>query len=141
MMKLKKYTRLSIKMPDTKLLERLAEVEHRQWWAWSKTVAEKERNLSKERLKRWEGLWKPYNLLTDAQKKSDRAWAREILSIINDILKEEEMEIERYKRVETDDWGKGFIHGLEVSLDWMKEKFKDVKNAKRNREAGIRDCP
>ncbi len=59
-------------LPD--LMERLAELEHDQWVAWSKAIAESE-TVSPERLERWRHLWIPYAELSEEQKEHDRKWA------------------------------------------------------------------
>ena len=43
---------------DELLLERLAELEHEQWMAWSRSVADE---VMPERRRRWEATWVPYN--------------------------------------------------------------------------------
>ncbi len=67
---------------STLLREALAELEHEQWIAWSKTVAGTE-TLSRKRLQRWQSQWKPYAELTDAEKDQDREWADKVLAILN----------------------------------------------------------
>lgn len=77
-----------------KLREFLADIEHQQWMAWSKSLAEELklinldcyredfvviRNRIKTRLTNWEKSWKPYNKLTTEQKDKDREWADKIL--------------------------------------------------------------
>jgi hypothetical protein len=57
-------------------VERVAEVEHDQWMAWSKSVAAE---VSEERRVRWEKLWVPYKDLPEAEKEKDRAWARKAI--------------------------------------------------------------
>ena len=61
------------------LLERLAEVEHEQWLAWSRSVAP-EVNL--ERRQRWEACWVPYSQLPEEVKELDRVWARKVLAAL-----------------------------------------------------------
>lgn len=62
--------------------ERLSELEHEQWIAWSKNIAETE-TITPARLERWKELWKPYDALTEAQKDQDREWADKVLAIIS----------------------------------------------------------
>lgn len=83
------------------LLERLSELEHVQWQNWSKSVSgdlkrlielcdkfsdnlndeEKEFiNSQKERLIRWEGMWIPYDELSEDLKELDRNYARKIMN-------------------------------------------------------------
>jgi hypothetical protein len=61
------------------LLERLAEVEHEQWVAWSKSVADE---VAPERRRRWEACWVPYAQLPDDVKELDRIWARKVLAAL-----------------------------------------------------------
>lgn len=61
--------------------EALAELEHDQWIAWSKNIAETE-TITPARLERWKKLWRPYSELTEAEKDQDREWADKVLSII-----------------------------------------------------------
>jgi len=68
-----------LKDPD-RYLEELAALEHEQWIAWSKSLVRTE-VLSKERVKRWQNLWVPYDELTEAQKEQDRMWARKAIAI------------------------------------------------------------
>lgn len=71
----------SIHFTDEYLLEELAELEHRQWVAWSQNIAANE-IVSVERLLRWQSLWVPYSQLSESDKESDRSWAREVIAII-----------------------------------------------------------
>jgi hypothetical protein len=57
-------------------LERVAEVEHEQWMAWSKAVAPE---VSPERRARWKKSWIPYKDLPEEEKEKDRQWARKAL--------------------------------------------------------------
>jgi hypothetical protein len=57
-------------------IERVAEVEHEQWMAWSKAVAPE---VSPERRARWRKLWVPYQDLPEDEKAKDREWARKAL--------------------------------------------------------------
>ena len=63
-------------------LEKLAELEHDQWIAWSKDIAKT--GLPLERLERWLRLWGPYNTLTEPEKDQDREWARKVLDIVGE---------------------------------------------------------
>lgn len=62
---------------DGAAIERMAEVEHEQWMAWSKKVAPE---VSPERRARWEKSWVPYRDLPEAEKEKDREWARKALA-------------------------------------------------------------
>jgi hypothetical protein len=64
------------KEDEVLVLERVAEVEHEQWMAWSKSVANE---VSPERRKRWEAYWVPYKELPEEVKELDREWARKAL--------------------------------------------------------------
>lgn len=61
------------------LIDRLAEIEHRQWISWAKKLIETEPNLSKERIERWRKLMCPYEELSEEWKEYDREWARHVL--------------------------------------------------------------
>ena len=61
------------------ILERLAELEHKQWVTWAKKIIETEPGLSKERVERWQKLFVPYSELPDEFKEYDREWARYVL--------------------------------------------------------------
>jgi hypothetical protein len=66
---------------ENKIIEKLADLIHEEWIAWSRNIAEKE-ELSWERLDRWAKLRKPYSELTEEQKEQDRVWARKAFYII-----------------------------------------------------------
>lgn len=61
-------------------LEALASLEHDQWVAWSKNIAENE-TITAERRERWVKLWRPYDRLTETEKDQDREWARKVLAV------------------------------------------------------------
>jgi hypothetical protein len=63
------------------ILERLAELEHKQWVKWSQNIVSTE-NISIERKFRWVKLWKPYSELTEEEKEQDRVWARKVLGVL-----------------------------------------------------------
>jgi hypothetical protein len=65
-------------MPES-LLERLAELEHEQWVAWSRAVAAE---VSEERRRRWQACWVPYAELPEDVKEQDRVWARKVLAAL-----------------------------------------------------------
>jgi hypothetical protein len=65
-------------MDDIKI-ERVAEIEHEQWMAWSKSVADE---VSPERRARWEKYWVPYRDLPEDVKELDREWARKVIDEI-----------------------------------------------------------
>ena len=79
------------------LLEQLAELEHEQWEAWSKSLARSE-HLSKERIERWEKLWVPYELLPFAEQEKDRSWAKEVLKIVDSKICEREIINQDYRQ-------------------------------------------
>ena len=62
---------------ERKALERVAEVEHEQWMAWSKNVAPE---VSPERQARWAKYWVPYRDLPEEVKELDREWARKAIA-------------------------------------------------------------
>ena len=81
--------------------EKLAELEHDQWIAWSKNIAETE-NITPARLERWKALWCPYSELSEPVKDQDREWADKVLEIVKaelSLAKEE-------TRAEVREWAK-----------------------------------
>ena len=66
---------------DDPLLERLAELEHEQWVAWSRAVAAE---VSEERRRRWRACWVPYAELPEDVKEQDRVWARKVLAALGE---------------------------------------------------------
>ena len=73
----------TLKKKEAELIERLAELEHKQWIAWSKLITYTE-NISKDRFDRWRRLWCPYSELTGVMKDQDRKWARKVVAIIKE---------------------------------------------------------
>lgn len=67
------------------LREKLAELEHKQWTEWSKTLVSLEM-LTPQRIERWKRLWTPYDQLTEDEKDSDRVWANEALTLVLSAL-------------------------------------------------------
>jgi hypothetical protein len=65
------------------LIECLAELEHEQWWEWSREIVKKE-PISLTRRSRWESFWIPYGLLSEETKEHDRKWARKVLKAVRD---------------------------------------------------------
>jgi hypothetical protein len=68
-------------MMGQELLERLAELEHEQWVAWSRAVAGE---VSAERRRRWQECWVPYAELPEEVKELDREWARKVLAALGE---------------------------------------------------------
>ena len=69
------------------LIEKLAELEHKQWMEWSQDIVRKEKHLSQKRFLRWTSLWVPYQELSEEMKEEDRKWAKKVLEIIRDASK------------------------------------------------------
>jgi len=67
------------------LREQLAELEHDQWIAWSKNIAQSE-TIAPARLERWEVLWRPYSELTEAEKNQDREWGDKDLKLMRSTV-------------------------------------------------------
>lgn len=66
-------------------LEKLTELEHDQWIAWSKHLSTKEK-LSQKTVERWEKLWCEYNALPESEKDHDRVWSKLIqMKILKEI--------------------------------------------------------
>lgn len=68
------------------LLEKLAELEHKQWISWSKYIADQliyKRIKPEDLLTKWHKNWKPYSKLSEEEKEKDRVWARKVLEILD----------------------------------------------------------
>lgn len=63
------------------LREKLAELEHDQWVAWSRSLVASE-NISTERVERWSKFWVPYKKLSEEQKETDRVWADRVMKLL-----------------------------------------------------------
>ena len=79
---LKQYGKVVVEEIDR---EKLAELEHEQWVKWSQQVAKTE-VISKERLARWSKLWRPYAVLTEAEKDQDREYADKVIQSLKSQL-------------------------------------------------------
>jgi len=67
---------------NMKNLEKLADLEHKQWVHWTKYMLE---NLTKENIARWKRqINTSYFKLSEKEKESDRVWARKVIKIINE---------------------------------------------------------
>jgi len=75
--------------PQPLNLEELAELEHKQWVYWSKSIikqclvpqnapSECQEKL-KEKRERWKKFWIPYSKLEENVKEYDRKWAKKVL--------------------------------------------------------------
>lgn len=78
------------------LLDKLAELEHKQWLFWSQKLVQTE-NISLERLKRWKELWVSYDDLSQDQKEQDRIWAKHALDMM--IKKIEKFKVKREDKI------------------------------------------
>ena len=68
-----------------KIIEELAELEHKQWMQWAKDILKTE-DITEERSKRWkEESFKSYKDLTEEQKDMDREWAEKVYNIVKGI--------------------------------------------------------
>lgn len=69
-----------ISICEEELIERLAELEHKQWAHWTMYMLN---NLTQENLKRWERqIETSYKDLSEKEKESDRVWARKVLEVL-----------------------------------------------------------
>ena len=72
----------------TELIEKLADLEHKQWIKWSKTLVQM-KQVPIERELRWKKLWIPYSALSEELKEQDRVWARKVLKILKELILKE----------------------------------------------------
>lgn len=67
----------------TELREKIADIEHQQWWSWTLAISGE---VPSEILKRWKKNWKPYKELNELEKNKDRKWADVILALITELI-------------------------------------------------------
>ena len=72
----------------TELIEKLADLEHKQWIKWSKALVQI-KQVPIERELRWKKLWIPYSALSEELKEEDRVWARKVLKILKELILKE----------------------------------------------------
>ena len=92
-------------MANSELLEKLSELEHKQWEAWAKTTIKtfedwiEEGNKIgddnditryfhekiREQIEKWKVNIKPYAELSDDVKEFDRKWARKVFEIVHNV--------------------------------------------------------
>lgn len=71
------------------LREQSAELIHKEWEMWAKTIVRSEPNISEERKQRWiSECFKPYNELSEEMKDLDRIFADKFISLANAIVKD-----------------------------------------------------
>lgn len=128
------------------VLEKLSDLEHKQWWEWSYEVCPE---VKLNRLERWQKYWIDYSELLDEVKEHDRVWARKVLECIG--LKQEAKEIYEL-----------FKDGCELSFmcegrrSWntcgcniwlcpncqeIKETWKRINSQRKKDEEGTQDRP
>lgn len=100
---------------NNQLLEDMSDICHQEWMSWSKNISKElyvvievlkkdiefyeEKGVENKeavelveklenRLKRWEGLWIPYDELNEEMKDSDRAYAKKMLDLAKEGLKQ-----------------------------------------------------
>ena len=78
------------------LREKLAELEHIQWQAWSTTLLAEE-EISADRTARWHQCFVPYDQLPEAMKEYDREWADKVLEILDDLRPDDRDAIEQLR--------------------------------------------
>lgn len=62
------------------LLEKLAELEHKQWAYWTKYFLS---NLSEENILKWKKqIETKYEDLSEKEKDSDRKWAKKVMEMV-----------------------------------------------------------
>lgn len=65
------------------LIEELANLEHEQWWFWTKELEKQHRTDPEWQyvFEQWSKSWIPYNQLSEGQKDMDRVWARKVIEV------------------------------------------------------------
>jgi len=67
----------------TEIIERLADLEHKQWGHWTKYFLEFDNEENRERWKCQVDII--YEDLSEEEKESDRKWARKVLELIKGL--------------------------------------------------------
>lgn len=68
---------------EEEVLEKLAELEHRQWSHWTRHFMEFDNESNRKHWERQAHL--PYDKLTEKEKELDREWARKVLTLLYDL--------------------------------------------------------
>ena len=67
----------------TDLIEKLADLEHKQWGHWTRYFLE---SYNEDNRKRWNRQANTaYKSLSEKEKESDRVWARKVLKILKQL--------------------------------------------------------
>ena len=67
----------------TELIEKLADLEHKQWGHWTRHFLE---FYSRSNRRRWERQsHTAYKNLSDEEKESDRVWVRKVLELLEEL--------------------------------------------------------
>lgn len=74
-----------------RIIEELADLEHRQWMHWSQYLAENY-DIPSELKEKWAENWIPYTELSEEMKEKDRKWARKALEIVEQTTDEGDTE-------------------------------------------------
>jgi len=66
-------------------LEKVSSEIHSMWISWAKKMVQEEKNISKERIERWEKeCFLPYQELSQEMKEMDRKFAKRIIKIVRE---------------------------------------------------------
>lgn len=60
------------------LIEKLSDLEHRQWRSWTEYLIENE-DIPEELEEKWKKNHVPYEELSEEEKEKDRKWARKVV--------------------------------------------------------------
>ena len=60
------------------LIEKLSDLEHRQWRSWTEHLIENE-DIPEELEEKWKKNHVPYEELSEEEKEKDRKWARKVM--------------------------------------------------------------
>ena len=67
----------------TELIEKLADIEHKQWGEWTRHFLE---FYNRSNRRRWERQsHTAYKNLSEEEKESDRGWARKVLQVFEEL--------------------------------------------------------
>lgn len=93
------YQKLGYQAVELNLLEILSSLEHNQWASWMKYMFKQaipnldgSITFSVDQVNRWNRqILTPYSFLDEKEKKTDREWAKKVLSIVEPFLNQIEI--------------------------------------------------
>jgi len=118
-------TKMTENLTEKSLLEKLAELEHKQWAHIINYLLEKGLlHLARYESFRYKQLANtPYEKLSESQKESDRKWARKVLIILKDYMVPRKQLKQRLHRLEQPRAGSIFSSHMELGMMYVLRKL------------------